>query len=764
MHIAPSENSRNIITEYVSSDLIIVGGGMAGLCCAITAARAGVQVTLVQDRPVLGGNASSEVRMWILGATSHMGNNNRWAREGGVIDEILLENTCHNPQGNPVIFDSILLDKATREPNLRLLLDTTVHEVRKSSPDRIEAVAAYCSQNETRYELSAPLFCDASGDGVVGYLAGAAYRMGAEDKAEFGEKLAPDQAFGELLGHTIYFYSKDTGKPVKFYPPAFALQDITRIPHWRSFNAADYGNRLWWVEFGGRLDTIHDSEQIKWELWKIAYGIWNHIKNSGQFPEAENLTLEWMGAIPGKRESRRFEGDYMLCQQDLVEQHPFEDTVAHGGWAMDLHPADGIYSERPSCTQWHSRGVYSIPYRCLYSRNITNLFLAGRIISASHVAFGSTRTQATLAQAAQAVGMAAALCRRHHLLPRDLTTQPWIGRLQTALLRAGQFIPGFRLDDPQDLVQKSQISASSRLRLDLLPPNGPWKELSSSWGQMLPLPAGPVPRLTFWFRAAEPASLTIELRASDRPDNYTPDRLLETRTIELQPGDQPVQLDFQAVIDQPRYVFVCFRRCQGVAIRASLARLSGVLSITNQENALVSNFGRQVPSGDIGVEEFEFWTPQRRPAGHNLAVAIEPAVDLFQPENVANGLDRPTSQPNAWVADPADPQPVLTLTWDAPQTVRTIQLALDADFDNPLECFLIHQPETTMPFCLADFRIVADGDRVVAVVENHYQTLYTLTLAEPLVTRSLRLECLRTQGGTPAAVFGLRCYTGPLEA
>jgi hypothetical protein len=391
-------SSRTLQTEKISCDLVVVGGGLAGLGAAVTAARAGIQVTLLQDRPVLGGNASGEVRLWILGATSHMGNNNRWAREGGLIDEILVENLFRNPEGNPILLDALLLEKASEEKNLRLLLNTAVFEVGKDGPDRIASVRAFCSQNSTMYEVAAPLFCDASGDGVVGFLAGAAFRIGAESRNEFGEGFAPEQANQEMLGHTIYFYSKDVGRPVRYTPPSFALQDIRKIPRFRQFNAKDIGCRLWWIEWGGKLDTIHESEKIKWELWRVVYGVWNHIKNSGEFPEAENLTLEWVGTIPGKRESRRFEGDYMMTQKDIVEQRSHSDSVSFGGWAIDLHPSDGVFSALPGCTQWHSKGIYGIPFRCLYSRNIKNLFLAGRIISASHVAFGSTRVMATCAQ------------------------------------------------------------------------------------------------------------------------------------------------------------------------------------------------------------------------------------------------------------------------------------------------------------------------------------------------------------------------------
>src|SRR5690606_31926132 len=193
--------------------------------------------------------------------------------------------------------------------NITLLLNTMVYEVEKDGPDHISALKAFCSQNSIEYQLQAPLFCDASGDGIVGFLAGAAFRMGAESKEEFGELMAPGAVYGELLGHSLYFYSKDVGKPVKFIPPSFAMDVTKEIPRFRNFNAKEFGCKLWWVEHGGRMDTVHDSEKIKWDLWKIVYGVWDYIKNSGNFPEADTMTLEWVGAIPGKRESRRFEGD-----------------------------------------------------------------------------------------------------------------------------------------------------------------------------------------------------------------------------------------------------------------------------------------------------------------------------------------------------------------------------------------------------------------------------------------------------------------------
>ncbi len=751
MIVSPPVDQRTLKTERLACDLAVIGGGLAGTCCAITAARAGARVVLIHDRPVPGGNASSEVRLWILGATAHMGNNNRWAREGGVTDEILVENLYRNPEGNPLIVDTILLEKITGEPNITLLLNTAAFEVAKRDPETIEAVRAFCPQNSTMYEVRAPLFCDASGDGIVGFLAGAAFRMGAETADEFGEKLAPSKDYGELLGHSIYFYSKDVGRPVRFVPPSFALTDITKIPRFRQFNASTYGCRLWWIEWGGRLDTVHDTEAIKWELWRVVYGVWNYIKNSGKFPEAANLALEWVGHIPGKRESRRFEGDAMLTQRDIIEQRRHLDAVSFGGWSIDLHPADGIYSERPGCNQWHARGVYQIPYRCLYSRNIRNLFLAGRIISASHVAFGSTRVMATCASAAQACGMAAALCTRHKLLPNDLAKACCIGRLQRELIRVGQYIPGVPLDDPDDLAQHATISASSSLRLGDLPDGAPPLPLKQSWAMMLPVVAGPMPRVVLTLDASAETSVVVDLLAGSRPENHTPDVTLASTTVHLDAGkDQRIPMRFDVAVDRPRYVFLCLRANERVAVHCSEHRITGILALAHR--------GRQKPPGDIGVEEFDFWCPQRRPDGRNFAIALDPPLDVFRPENLRNGFARPTTHPNAWVADPADAHPRVTLRWPAPQAVRRIELGFDTDFDHPAESVLHGHPESVMPFCIRRYRVLGPDGRVLAERSDNHQTRNTIALPQAVETRELTIEVDHPGPHVPAALFEVRVY------
>jgi hypothetical protein len=758
--ITRSEGSsaRSFHKITFGADLIVAGGGLAGTCCAITAAREGLKVVLVQDRPVLGGNSSSEVRLWVLGATSHMGNNNRWAREGGVIDEILVENMYRNPEGNAVIFDTILLDKVIEESNITLLLNTAVIEATKSSPGILASIKAFCSQNSTEYELVSKLFCDASGDGVLGFLSGAAFRMGAESREEFGEKFAPSAEYGELLGHSLYFYSKDTGKPVNFVPPTFALNDITKIPRFKKFNAKEHGCNLWWIEYGGRQDTVHDTEDIKWELWKIVYGAWNYIKNSGNFPEAKNLTLEWVGMIPGKRESRRFVGDYILTQQDIIEQRAHGDTVAYGGWSIDLHPADGVFSEKPGCNQWHGKGIYQIPYRCYYSKNIANLFLAGRIISVSHVAFGSTRVMGTNAYGAQAVGMAAVICREKNLLPAELLNGMHIKNLQQRLLKTGQHIPGLAYNEETNLVHDAAITASSELRLSDLPEANLMKPINESVAQLLPLTEGKIPKLVIHAHSEEQTQLEISISISQHTGNFTPDDILERKSITISPGRNCIRLLFETAVNVSQYVFLIIRKNPKVKLYYSEKRVTGILTVFNQVNESVSNFGYQSPPDDIGIDSFEFWCPQRRPEGHNLAIKMEPALKCFSSVNIKSGIARPTTQPNAWVADWNDEKPTLTLSWGRKQKIKKIILKFDTDFDHPMESVLMGHPENVIPFCIRQYRIYDDQQNLIAEQKNNYQTINTICLPTTIETEKLVVAVDHPSDQVPASVFEILCF------
>jgi hypothetical protein len=782
--LSPPAISRSLKTLEHEADLAVVGGGLAGTCAAITAARLGLKVVLLQDRPVLGGNASSEVRLWILGATTHMGSNNRFAREGGVVNEIVLDNFYNNPDSNALIFDAILLEKVAAEPNITLLLNTPVHECRKADddPDRIAGVSGFCAQNSTLHQVRAPRFLDASGDGILGFLAGAAFRMGAETPDEYGEAFAPSGEFGGLLGHSIYFYSKDAGHPVTFTAPSFALRDIENvIPRHKRFNASDCGCNLWWIEWGGRLDTVHDSEKIKWELWRIAYGVWDYIKNSGKFPDAANLTLEWFGHIPGKRESRRFEGPFMLSQNDIVRRTRHADAVAYGGWSIDLHPADGVFAPIAGSHHLHSKGPYQIPFRCYYSRNIKNLFLAGRIISATHVAFGSTRVMATCALGGQAVAHAAALCRAFDCLPADLSADPEkIALLRRIIARSGQDQWGEAESDPENLARQAGATATSRFRPGALllprPPSPPLAATmpehtipleTNALAQIFHAPAGPVPAITVMLDAGTETTLRFDLLTTSRPDHHTPDVILASRQHAIPAGaGRAVKLDFGVTLDAPAALFLVIHPpLQGEKSVRDGNRFapspSGVRVYQSSRyitGQVLLRYSREEKTSHIGGEDYPVYAAIRRPHAWPLALGFDPPLDIFGPENALDGHIRPMSRPHAWVADPSDAAPALTLRWHSPQTISRVDLFFDADYDHSMETVLRPHPDNAPPHCVRRWTLRDDAGHLLHTCHENHQAQNTVRFSTPVTTGSLTIELSRMNGPAPATLVDVRCY------
>lgn len=453
-------HTLGLATVDLTTDVLVAGGGMAGVCAALAAARNGATVILVQNRSRLGGNASSEVRMHIVGANWHK-NRPGW-REGGLLEEMRLDDAVNNPQRCREMWDLMLYDKVMAEPNITLLLDSTVVSA-VTAADVIKQVTVRCDATEHLYRISAGIFCDCTGDSRLALEAGAETRCGRESRAEFGESLAPDKADRETLGSSILFTSRRHDRAMPFTPPAWARRMDDAQLQKRTIKSWEYG--YWWIEWGGHIDTIGDNERIRFELLAIVMGIWDHIKNSGRFPESANWALEWVGMVPGKRESRRIVGDHVLTQRDLIAGGNFDDAVAIGGWPMDDHPPGGFdsVSDSPG-SQVATRDVYGIPLRALYSRNVANLMMAGRNISASHVAFTSTRVMGTCSAMGQAVGTAAALCTRLRLTPRELATTPArLAELRQTLLRDDQTLKGATNEDPLDLARGASLSASGEM-------------------------------------------------------------------------------------------------------------------------------------------------------------------------------------------------------------------------------------------------------------------------------------------------------------
>ena len=502
--------SSLLSSQEISADLAVIGGGLSGVCAAIAAARNGASVVLVQDRSVLGGNASSEIRMHIMGADT--GTHKPGSRETGILEEIRLEDAVRNPHRSFAQWDLLLYEKVKSEPNITLLLDTTCTaaevETRPDGTRRIVAAHALRNSTEHAFRIAAKWFADCSGDGRLGAEAGADFASGREARAAFGEPLAEESADAFHLGASIMFMARKHDTPQPFLAPTWTrkfTKDDFRTK--RPFDGYEYG--YWWIEWGGHLDAIKDNEEIRHELLRIALGIWNYVKNSGEHPEASHYALDWVAPIPGKRESRRFLGRHILTQHDVFSPAAREDAVAYGGWPIDLHPIRGMdATDQPPCV-WHMfPHLYSIPYGCYCSRNVENLFFAGRNISASHVAFGSTRVMATCAIGGQAVGTAAALlAARGASSTAALATADGLSALRQRLARDDAFVPGVANTDPSDLARAARVSADSEApgfpAVAVL--DGHARALRAAWGPWAV--EGP----HAWRSAALPATLRLEL-------------------------------------------------------------------------------------------------------------------------------------------------------------------------------------------------------------------------------------------------------------
>jgi hypothetical protein len=401
---------------------------MSGLCCAIAAARHGTRVVLVQDRPVLGGNASSEIRMWIGGAH---GKDNR---EGGIIEEIFLENFYQNPSLKYPLWDSVLYEKAKAEENLTLLLNTACLDATMDG-DRIVSIKAWQSNAETFHVISARYFADCSGDSILQPLSGARCMYGREAKADFNERIPPDVADRKTMGMSCLFQIRETDYPVPYTPPtwAYTYETDDDLP----YKDHDKENNFWWIELGGEWDCIHDTDRCRDELLKICYGVWDHMKNRGDHG-VENWELEWIGFLPGKRESRRYVGKYIVTQNDVEAEGRFDDIVAYAGWSMDDHFPEGFYYNKGHPTIYHpAPQPWGLPLRCMISENIENLVFAGRNISVTHAALSSSRVMATCAILGQALGTAVSQALQDGCQVENVD----ISKLQQTLMEDDCYIP-----------------------------------------------------------------------------------------------------------------------------------------------------------------------------------------------------------------------------------------------------------------------------------------------------------------------------------
>ncbi len=457
-----------------ASDVVVIGGGLAGCTAAVAASRSGMRTTLIQNRPVLGGNASTEILVPPVGVWPSVARKDPLdPRETGLVEEYRTAGDQKVREG--VLYSDRLMRFVKLEPNLDLCLDTHVTgvEMVAGSKSRIAAVLSVNVRTGQRTRFPGKIFIDCTGDSVVGVAAGAEYRQGKEPRSMYQEPWAPETASMETMGNGLKYYHRDTGKPQPFTAPPWIFkfsrcEDFSASRHPRFIDDLEIIGHQWVVELGGFRDTYADAEEIRDDLFRLIFGMWDHSKNHC-FKDKErvaNHKLAWIGHVAGKRENRRLIGDYVLTQNDIGERTLFSDRVAYGGWSVDDHYSAGFF-HRGSTGQytkdWERAYVgrtFSIPFRSLYSRNIDNLLMAGRNISASHLAMSDTRVMLTCALMGQAVGTGAAMCIDRRKTPRGIYEEH-MEQLQHQLLKDGSYLINLPNRDPFDLARLASVTASS---------------------------------------------------------------------------------------------------------------------------------------------------------------------------------------------------------------------------------------------------------------------------------------------------------------
>ena len=394
--------------------LVVAGGGVAGMCAAIAAARGGGKVALVQDRKVLGGNNSSEVRVG-LGGRLNIG---EYPSLGYLLNEFGPA-TKGNARPAEVYEDDKKLKAVLAEENITLFLGYKVTRVEKRDARAVAAVVATHVDDYTTIRIEGRLFADCTGDGALGVLAGAEWHMGRDPKSRYGEPSAPETADGITLGASVQWYCLEADRPMPFPDIDWGLpigeETVQKVRRGQ-----------WYWEVGMAEDQMAEAERIRDYGMYVAYSNWAYIKNHASFRnEYANSYLGWMAHVAGKRESRRLVGDFVLREQDLTDFIIHPDGCVSTSWYIDNHepdPENSKHFREPFLSRGCLRPLdfYPIPYRCFYSKDLDNLFMAGRNISVSHIALGTTRVMRTTAMMGEVVGLAARVCLREGLLPRDI--------------------------------------------------------------------------------------------------------------------------------------------------------------------------------------------------------------------------------------------------------------------------------------------------------------------------------------------------------
>ncbi|TBL70567.1 FAD-dependent oxidoreductase [Paenibacillus thalictri] len=773
-------------------DVVVCGGGLAGFCAAVSAARHGAKTCLVQDRPVFGGNSSSEIRVTPHGAAAF----HAYARESGIVSELLIEERARNHEEifengwTNSVWDMTMYDMAMNTPNLVFHLNTSIFDVIKDERRHIQAIVGRVGGAETEITIAGKVFIDCTGDGIVADLAGCEWRMGSEGRSEFNEYHAPELASKDTMGNSIHFRARDMGRPVPFRAPDWAVKHEDASYFYEDGREPkELRGGYWWLEIGVPWDTIHDAEDIRHELTRHTLGVWDWIKNKDPKlrDKAANFALDWIGQVPGKRESRRIMGQYLMTEHDPAGLTVFPDEIAFGGWFLDLHTPGGLlaaHSEPASAENYTQTseyavksycGPYGIPLRILIAKDTDNLMMAGRNVSVTHAALGTVRVMSTTALMGQAAGIAAwEAIERNIAVAKVPEQEQAVFAVQQKLLRDGCFLPNYRNEDPADLARSARVMASSEARCYGLGPFSTgaheglsvWRDqnhrtkddrLHTARSQWIAVGVSSsadgnaaggaeIRSLSVCLSSHAPDAQTLRARIVpvDHIWDYQTDAypaLAETELL-VPPGDNQwidwkVELTEQNGLAAGRYVRLELSANPEVEWHKAGAIEPG-----------------HVAAMDIGMGRM-----RRYDNGVTLSFKVDPPQACYGASNTVSGVTRPHAYTNVWRSDPREPlDQWLELEWDEPQRIGQVELTFPGHLLREYHAYSPFYRDAQCPKSYS-IQIWEEGRwRTLHQEPDNYQRHRRHRLAEQTATTRLRIAVHATNGDPSAAIYEVRCY------
>ena len=764
-------------------DIVVCGGGLAGFCAAVAAARSGAITSLVHNRPVLGGNSSSEVGVTPHGAAAF----HAYARETGIISEALIEERARNHAEiyengwTNSVWDIVLYDLAQNTPNLTLHLNTDIRGVEMRDKKNISAVLAVVQNAETELRLEGKTFIDCTGDGIVADVAGCQWRMGSEGRDEFNEPHAPLKASGDTMGNSIHFLARDTGAPAPFKAPDWAVKHEDASYFYKQGRLPkDKRGGFWWLEIGVPYHTIYDAETIRHELTRHALGVWDWMKNKDPktMDLVRNYALDWIGQVPGKRESRRILGRYLMTEHDILNKTVFPDEIAFGGWFVDLHTPGGLLaktSEPSAAAGGHEDeydtfsdysamsycGPYGIPLRILLAKDCDNLMMAGRNVSVTHAALGTVRVMGTTALLGEAAGIAAAIgLQRGHdfdqIVAQDIT------EIQQRLLANGCFLPNYQSTDEKDLARSAKVFASSELVVNGVAPEmigfhdglKIWRDqpqysierLETRRGQLIATEGGLIQSIELCLSNENSVAETLEVQLfmAEHIWDYRvePSAPLASAKLTVPPGTNhwvkwALNLELPATVAPGSFLRLDALANKHISWHASQKIIPGHMAMYAISPNRMRRFGN----------------------GHTLAYRIAPPQKPFAPAQVLSGVTRPHRTTNLWASDAMQALPQwLELNWVKPQKVSEVQLVFPGHLVREYHAYA---PFYRDPQCPRDYaiEIFAKGKwQPVLEIKDNYQRLRSHKFPAPITADKLRIIITATNGDPSAAIYEMRCF------